>query len=199
MSAQTQRISGRLAAFSLFLSFLAFLLLTACQPVSDEAEEMFPYNDVATASLLPGDSIPAPADEVVLTLDGNIGMTNQGDVLAFDMETLESLGLVSFNVYMPWQEERDSFTGVLLSDLLAAAGASDATEITVTAVDGYAPTIKLSDLGDYPVLVATTHRYDQLTPSTLGPTRLIFPYESFPDMEFARNNSVWMIDTITVQ
>ncbi|MEM7118180.1 MAG: molybdopterin-dependent oxidoreductase [Chloroflexota bacterium] len=199
MSKQERNMMVMRGAKALFLSVVAFLLLAACQPAVEETAVMFPYNDVAAASLLPGDAIPAPADEVVLTIDGNIGVTNQGDALAFDMETLESLGLVSFNVYVPWQEERDSFTGVLLSDLLAAAGASEATEITVTAVDGYAPTIKLSDLGDYPVLVATTHRYEQLTPSTLGPTRLIFPYDTFPDMDFARNNSVWMIDTITVQ
>lgn len=184
---------------SLLLSLVAFILLTACQPASEQVEDVYPYNDVAAATLLPGDVIPAPVDEVVLKLDGNISVMNQGEALAFDMQTLESLGLVSFNVFDPWQEQRDSYTGVLLSDLLGAAGAVDATEITVTAVDGYAPTIQLSDLGEWPVLIATKRRYDQLTPSTLGPTRLIFPYDGFPNSDFAQNNSVWMIDTITVR
>ena len=61
-------------------------------------------------SIHPGDPIPPPSGEVVLTVSGNLGVTNVGDTLQLDMPTLERLGLVKYSIIDPYQQVDTAFT-----------------------------------------------------------------------------------------
>jgi hypothetical protein len=76
------------------------------------------YDIVVPASINPGDEIPTPSGEVILIVSGDIAATNVSGTIEFDMNTLEKLGLVSYEVSDPWLQEKVTYTGVLLSDLL---------------------------------------------------------------------------------
>ena len=92
---------------------VAVLAIVACGSGSSTAS----YETVAPANITAGDAKPAPTGDVVLTLFGDIGVTNSGDTLQLDMPTLEGFGLVKYAVNDPWLEATNTYTGVLMSDL----------------------------------------------------------------------------------
>jgi hypothetical protein len=167
---------------------LIALLLAACggQPATPA------YDVVAPASVSQGSPVPAPTEDVILTVTGAITNKNAGDTLEFDILTLEKLGLVKYTVSDPWENEEVTYTGVLLSELLAVAGVPDsATTVHVVALDDYAADIPISEVEAWPILVATQADGEYLTVDYNGPTRIIFPYDTYSDITAARNMSVW--------
>ena len=158
------------------------------------------YKVVEPGSISPGDSVPAPTNDVVLTISGEISVTNRGNTLAFDMDTLETLRMVEYDVDDPWLGEKVTYSGVLLSDLLEIAGAPDTTtEVMASALDGYAAPIPVSEIKSWPVLVATRSNGSHMTIEASGPTRIIFPYELHNDITAARNMSVWNLESLEIR
>ena len=94
---------------------IALGLITALAACSGQAAPV--YEEVAPASLSPGDPIPTPTEEVILTIYADLAAKNAGDTLQFDMPTLERLGLVKYTVHDTWLKARITYTGVLMSEL----------------------------------------------------------------------------------
>lgn len=167
---------------------LIALLAAACggQPTTPA------YEVVAPASISQGSSIPAPTEDVILTVSGTLDNKNAGDTLEFDMPTLEKLELVKYTVSDPWLKSKVTYTGVLMSELLEVAGVpASATTVHVVALDDYAADIPISEIKAWPILLATQADGEYMTVDTNGPTRIIFPYDTYSDMTAARNMSVW--------
>lgn len=187
-------MSPRLKLFPYLVAALMTVVLVACG-----GDEQI-YEVVSAGTITPGDKVPAPEGEVILTITGQISETNVDDVLVFDMETLESVGLVKYEVSDPWLQETVSYTGVLLSDLLEVAGAADsASEVNALALDGYAAPIPFSELEKWPVLLATQAAGSYMSLANNGPTRIIFPYDLIDDITDARNMSVWNMEILEVR
>jgi hypothetical protein len=169
------------------------LVLIALVPAACGGQVAAPaYEVVAPASISQGSSIPAPTEAVILTVAGAIDNKNAGDSLEFDMPTLEKLGLVKYTVSDPWLDREVTYTGVLMSELLAVAGVPDsATTVHVVALDDYAADIPISEIKAWPILLATRADGDYMTVDKSGPTRIIFPYDTYSDITAARNMSVW--------
>lgn len=147
--------------------------------------------------LKPGDEIPAPQGDVVVALSG---LTSRNETVQLDMATLESMGLQEVTVNDPWEEKEVTYSGVTMADLLQVVGVSDgATELFVTATDGYALPIPLSELQDGSVLLATRSDGQQIPADNKGPTRIIFPYDTYPNQDLAQAFSVWSVDTMEVR
>jgi hypothetical protein len=158
------------------------------------------YEIVMPASINPGDDIPTPSGEAILTVTGDISTTNVGDTVQFDMNNLEKLGLVSYEVNDPWLLEKVTYTGVLLSDLLKVVKASDnMTEVYASALDGYAIPIPVSEIEAWPVLIATQSNGAYMTIENSGPTRIIFPYDRHDNITDARNMSVWNLESLDIR
>ena len=139
------------------------------------------YEVVVPAGFAPGSAIPAPTGSVILTLSGDISVKNAGDTLQFDMPTLEQLGLVKYTVNDPHLEVRNTYTGVLMSEVVKFAGISESASIIHTvALDDYEVDISLDDIEKWPVLLATRTNGNYMSIDQSGPTRIIFPYDSFP-------------------
>jgi hypothetical protein len=174
---------------------ICIVFLSACGGSPD-----LPYETVQEASLSAGDPVPAPSGEIILIITGDIANTNDGSNLVFDMETLESLRLVRYTVADPWQQTDVTYTGILLSDLLAVAGAgSGATAVNVIALNDYAAEIPISEAEEWPILLATRADGDYIDVDNTGPTRIIFPYDSYSDLSAARNMSVWNVASIEIK
>ena len=136
----------------------------------------------------------------MLTVSGEVSVTNQADTLTFDMSTLEKLRLVKYEVDDPWLQEEVTYTGVLLSDLLEVAGAPDTvSEVRALALDGYAAPIPISEIKSWPVLLATRSNGEHMTIENSGPTRIIFPYDLHDDVTAARNMSVWNLESLEIK
>jgi hypothetical protein len=185
---------GRLRIVDAIILVAAILLLAACGGSDSE------YETVQEATLTTGDAVPAPTGDVILTITGDINNINKGDSLVFDLETLESLELVRYTVSDPWQQTEIAYTGVLLSDLLAVAGAGEgATAVNVIALNDYAAEVPISESDKWPVMIATQSDGEYMTIDNTGPTRIIFPYDTYDDISAARNMSVWNIGSMEVK
>lgn len=158
------------------------------------------YDIVSPATLKPGDEIPGPVGDVILIVSGDIKATNVDSALNFDMDTLEKVGLVSYEVSDPWLREDIIYTGVLLTDLLNVVEASsEMTEVFASALDGYAIPIPNSEIETWPILIATRSNGAYMTIENSGPTRIIFPYNHHDDITAARNMSVWNLESLEVR
>jgi hypothetical protein len=176
-------------------------LLVGCLPGAAGAPGPA-YQTVSPAGRRVGDGIPVPQGETALTLSGAIATTNEGAELRLDLATIDQFGLVQYTVVDPWQNRSMKFSGVLLADLLKYAGvAPSATSLHLVALDDYQADISLEDVRKWPILLAT--RVDDLRPAVVdgGPTRIVFPYHAFPQIDTRVYNGqwVWSVKTIDVK
>lgn len=179
--------------------FLAiFAVVTAC---SSQAPTVFAK--VSDPSLSPGSTIPNPAGDVVLTITGDIGTKNVGDALAFDMSTLEKIGLVEFSITDPWLNEAEIlYTGLLMTDLLEIAEVPDsATSVHLTALDDYQVEVSIADINKWPVILATRTDGSYMSIENSGPTRIIFPFDAFPEIDetIYKDLSIWSLKSIEIR
>jgi hypothetical protein len=164
-------------------------VLVACGPQAAPAI----YTTVSEGTLKPGSAIPAPTGEVVLTIDGKISQTNSGDTLEFDMPTLESIGVVQYDVDDPFAKKKIIYSGVLLSQLLKVAGAAtDATTLTLWALDDYSTDMKIADANKWPVLVATQADGAYMPVDKSGPLISVFPFNDFPEIDHLTYDAQWL-------
>lgn len=180
-----------------FAFLLIALFLAACANQSNTI-----YETVAPASLKPGDAIPAPTGAVILTITGDISAKNSGDTLELDMATLEKFGVVKYDIDDPWTKTKVNYSGVLLSDFLKIIGASSSAEnIHIVALDDYAVTITITEAQKWPVLIATQSNGEYMSVAENGPTRIIFPFGRYSDVEVVlyQDLSIWSIKSIEVK
>ncbi|GAB4553072.1 MAG: molybdopterin-dependent oxidoreductase [Anaerolineales bacterium] len=180
-----------------FALFLLILLLSAC---ADQTKTV--YTVVAPASLKPGDAIPAPSGEVILTVSGKISAKNNGDTLQMDLATLEKLGLVEYDIHDPWMKEQVTYTGVLMSDFLKFIQADSTAELVhIVALDDYQVDLSVRELQKWPVLLATRANGAYMTVNENGPTRIIFPFDQYPEIDKKdyQDLSIWNIVSMEVR
>lgn len=170
-------------------SLLFVIILVSCGGKTPPAV----YETVSEPALTPGDAIPAPSGDVVLTVDGNISQKNVGEELQFDMTTLEKMGLVKYDVDDPFVKKNIIYTGVLLSRILEVAGAPKDTEvITLTALDDYSVDMKVADAIKWPFMAATEADGEYMPIDKNGPLLTVIPYNDFPELDHLTYDSIWV-------
>lgn len=133
---------------------------------------------------LDGGAVPDPAGAPVLTV-----VTADGERVGFDFATIERLRRVRTTVFEPFLEQDTEFSGVVLWDLLAAAGATAASQdAKLTALDDYEVELPLATLRSEPVLLATRSGGEPIPVEDGGPTRVVFPAGS----ELGENPNLWI-------
>jgi hypothetical protein len=178
--------------------FLALLfvgaVLVACQPAAAPASYVRVSEPVAALDA----PIPPPADPI-LTITGRID-ASYGVGLELDVPSIERLGLVRYSVRDPWLEQELEFTGVLVTDLLAAAGADpEATILKITALDDYEVELPIADTVRWPVVLATQTNGVPMSIEAKGPTRIVFPADPAIDALRYKDLWIWQIKTIEVR
>lgn len=164
---------GRVAALSALLAFSAVL------PASAE--------------------LAAPSGEQILTVHGNISVTNSEGAAAFDLEMLQALPATEFATSTTWTEGVKTFRGVPLKALLESLGAKGAT-ITATALNNYSVDIPMDALKDDAPIIAYTIDGETFSRRDKGPLWIVFPYDSSADYqtELVYGWSIWQLADLTV-
>lgn len=141
-----------------------------------------------------------PAGKVVLTLSGNIENTNENGKAVFDMDSLEKLGLVSFQTTSPWYNGRTTFTGVPLRKLLDYVGAKGSV-MKVTALNDYTTVVPLSDAHKYNVILALKINGEYMRIRDKGPLFIVYPYDSMPELnnQIFYSRSAWQVSKMSIE
>ncbi len=136
-------------------------------------------------------AVPQPSGKVVLTVTGSIAQQNSDQGFQFDMAMLEGVGLTKCEVKDPWLGKK-VYEGVLLSSILKYVGASDAaTQVVVIAKDGKKVPVKVADATAFPILLATKDGGKAIGSGAGGPVKLVFPYDTHPEVERLYDKNAW--------
>jgi hypothetical protein len=147
-----------------------------------------------------GLSLVPPVDTVVLELRGRVAARNLGDCACFDMAMLAALPQVSFSTRTPWFAGARRFTGPLLRDVLAAAGASGA-RLRLRALNDYRVDLPWDDAERHGPILARLLDGVPMAVRDKGPLFLIYPFDDRPDLRSAvyYNRSAWQLRAIEVE
>lgn len=162
-------------------------------------------------------SLKAPAGPVILTVTGKIAQTNRGpfdaaqDIFfknqqvtferaaAFDLAMLEALGSTAVTTDYPQGGRLHKFEGPLLRDVLKAAGAQGRA-VKILAIDGYNQEIPMSEIEQWPVLLAVKQDGAYIPLGGFGPTRIVFPRRDVPALADRNDDKwVWAVVQIAVE
>ena len=136
-------------------------------------------------------ALEAPRGPVVLTVTGKVALPNDGTLAVFDMAMLERMRQDSFTTRTPWYTQPRKFTGPLLRDVFAAAGAHGTT-VRAWALNDYRVDIPFED----------SQQHGEYMPiRDKGPLFIIYPFDSKPQLKNAvyYSRSAWQLKLLDVQ
>lgn len=141
----------------------------------------------------------SPSGEVILSVNGAITATNGDGVAVFDLAMLEKLPQHEFKTTTIWTEGVVDFKGVLLTDLLAAVGATG-TVLTATALNDYQIDIPISEITAEAPMLAYLANGEPMSVRDKGPLWVVYPYDQDEayrtEQTYAR--SIWQVDRLAV-
>ncbi|MGB7240704.1 MAG: oxidoreductase [Sulfitobacter sp.] len=145
------------------------------------------------------DGLGDPAGEIVLTVSGDIKVTNTDGAVAFDMAMLEELGATTFETTTIWTEGVQTFVGVELQDLVKALGVDSGT-LRASAVNDYAVEIPVSDAVESGPIIAFRRNGAEMSLREKGPLWIVYPFDNRPEYqsELIYSRSIWQLDRIEV-
>jgi len=145
-------------------------------------------------------ALDAAPGKVVLTITGQVEHANAGDRADFDMAMLEKLPQHSFTTATPWYAQARTFTGPLLRDVLAAAGARGAV-LRAVALNDYKIEIPAADAEAFDVIVARLLDGKPMAVREKGPLFIVYPFDSHTELRSERyySRSAWQLRTLDVR
>lgn len=137
---------------------------------------------------------------VILTIEGAITQTNQGQQAQFDMKMLEKLPQHSFSTQTPWYPHAVTFTGPLLRDVLAAVGAKG-SKITAVALNDYKTELPLEDATRHDVIVARLMNNRPMPVREKGPLFIVYPFDAKAELrsELYYNRAAWQLNALRIR
>lgn len=119
--------------------------------------------------------------------------------MEFDRAALEALPQTAVSTDFPMGGATHDYTGPLLADVLAAAGAEGET-VTVQALDGYAVEAPVSEMTGMGAVLALSRDGTPLGIGGLGPAQLVFPRTDRAELaEMTDDWWIWQIYHIRVE
>lgn len=155
---------------------------------------------VVSTTILVADTLPAPSGQVVLTVSGEIQLTNVGDTAEFDLDMLRDLERTELETTTIWTEGLQHFAGIKLGTLLKHLGVEDGI-INASALNEYFIDIPFEDADTGAALIAYERNGAPMSVRDKGPLWVIFPYDQSAhyrsEVYFAR--SIWQMDRIEIE
>ena len=153
--------------------------------------------------VIPGsasETLEAPTGPVILTVEGNIKITNAGKEARFDRNMLKALGMHTLKTSNPFDSGTHIYEGILLSDLLKRVQA-DGKVLVAYALDGYAVEIPVADPMEYPVMLAMLWNGKEMTVRNKGPIWLVYPIDNYSELKDEKysSRSVWQLERLIVE
>lgn len=142
--------------------------------------------------------LAAPSGEVLLRVTGEVANANVGDEAHFDRAMIEALPARRLDTTTVVTDGVQTFDGVLMRDLLEAAGARGGTA-TARALNDYAIEIPMSDFHDYDVVLALRMGGEELTARDKGPLWIVYPRDDHTSLQDIRYDYRWVWQLIHVE
>lgn len=142
----------------------------------------------------------APRGRVVLSISGQVSRVNAANRADFDIEMLAALPQRQLATHTPWHAGLQTFTGPLLRDVLAQAGAHGAKLVAV-ALNDYRCEIPFDDAVHFDVIVARLHNGEPMRVRDKGPLFIVYPFDSDAQLRSDRYyaRSAWQLRSLLVQ
>lgn len=146
-----------------------------------------------------GWALSKPAGMVVLTVKGKGVKVNDAGAAQFDMAMLEGMPQRSTTTKTPWYEGPKKFTGPLLRDVLAAAGAKGTT-LRAVALNDYKVDIPFDDAQKFDVVMARLLDDKPMPVREKGPLFIIYPFDEKPELRVPQyfSRCAWQLRTLEV-
>lgn len=146
-----------------------------------------------------GNSLPKPEGAVLLTVSGNISVTNQGDQAVLDRRMLMSMPVTGFKTKTIWTKGKQLFKGVSLHELLESLGVTEGT-LKATAINDYSVLIPVSDAVEGGPIVSYSRNGALMSVRDKGPLWIVYPYDSNTayQTEQVFSRSIWQLDRIEI-
>lgn len=144
-------------------------------------------------------AVAKPSGPVVLTIKGKVSATNEGGAAHFDMAMLEKLAQRSITTKTPWYDGPKKFTGPLLRDVLAAAGAKGTT-LRAVALNDYKVDIPFDDAQKFDVVLARLLDDKPMPVREKGPLFIIYPFDDKAELRVPQyfSRCAWQLRTLEV-
>jgi hypothetical protein len=156
----------------------------------------------ALAAVLAGSShaLDAPAGKVILSITGGVVRANDNGAASFDLKMLQALPQTSFSTTTPWYPQSRKFTGVLLGDLLVAAGAQPGA-LKAVALNDYRVDIPGEDVLKHGAMLAYLLDDKPMSVREKGPLVIIFPFSDRPELRSAVHYSraIWQLRSLELE
>lgn len=145
-------------------------------------------------------ALDKPTGNVVLTISGTVGQANSGSNAAFDMAMLQKLPQKTFTTQTPWYPKPVTFSGPLLRDVLAAAGAKG-SKIVAAALNDYKTNIPFDDAIKFDPIVANLLDNKPMSIREKGPLFIVYPFDTSPNLhsEVYYGRSAWQLKSMKVE
>jgi hypothetical protein len=145
-------------------------------------------------------ALDAPTGKVVLTVSGKLAGANAPDGANFDLAMLQKLPQNTFTTKTPWYAKPRKFTGVLLRDVLAAAGAPPSA-VNATALNDYRVEIPAEDVARGNAMLAYLLDDQPMAVREKGPLVIIYPFDDKPELRSAVHYSraIWQLRSLEVR
>ena len=147
----------------------------------------------------PALALDAPRGAVLLSVTGNLRFANADARAVFDLAMIKGLPQSSYATSTPWFTKPRQFTGPLLRDVLAAAGAKG-TALKASALNNYQVNIPMDDLQRHDVLLAHLLDGKPMLVREKGPLLIIYPFDRDPNLRNAvyYSRCAWQLTGIEV-
>lgn len=145
----------------------------------------------AGAVALAADPLAVPQGPVILSISGNIEVTNAADRADFDREMLIDIGIREIHTTTTWTEGVQVFEGTLLRDVLDRVGASG-MQIVATALNDFKSTLPMDEVERYDVLLALKANGTEMQVSDKGPIWIVYPRDAHPELQDEKFNDRWV-------
>lgn len=143
------------------------------------------------SKLAAGEPLPPPKGKTILSISGNISITNNNGVADFDLAMLKALGVTKIKTSTTWTEGVSIFQGVLLKDVLNRVGATGKT-LTATALNDYAVSFPADDGWKWPVILAFDRDGKALSVRDKGPLWIVYPKDDYAPLQSVHYNERWI-------
>ncbi len=147
----------------------------------------------------PAMALEQPSGEVILTVSGNIAITNSEASAVFDLTMLEGLPQTRFSTSTIWTEGLHEFTGVSLRALMDVIGAKGKI-LEASAINDYSVEIPMGDAVENGAMVAYLMDEQPMSVREKGPLWVVYPYDQNADFqtETIYSRSIWQLMKIAV-
>jgi hypothetical protein len=152
-----------------------------------------------TVGALAASTLPTPSEEPLLTVSGDISVTNVGDTAQFDLEMLQAMEHLTFETTTIWTAGKKTFTGVPLAALLAHLGVTSGT-LKATAINDYSVDIPIDEIDEHAPIIAYSMDGNHMSRRDKGPLWIVYAYDSDAKYrsETVYSRSIWQLDRIEV-